>query len=86
MITKEIMSNSKNNVIVLDDMGDKFKSRENFYFTEERHYNFQMIAICRKAAHINNLARLKCDTIYVTTYNGADLFSNSDTVYVCNRN
>ena len=80
------MSNSKNNVIVLDDVWDKFNRHINYCFTEERHYNFQMIAICLKPAYINNLARLKCDTIYFTTYNGADLFSNSNTVYGCYHN
>ena len=33
-----------------------------------------MIEMCHKPAQINNLARVSCDTIYITTYNEANLF------------
>ena len=29
------------------------------------------------------MARMNCDTIYITTYNGADLFQNINTTYNC---
>ena len=48
MITK--MSNFKNSVIVLNDMGEKFNSHINYYFTEGRHYNIKMIVSCHKTA------------------------------------
>ena len=85
-MTKENTSSFKNRVIVLHDMGHKFNSFIKYYFTEGRHYNVQMIVMCHKPAQINNLARLNCDTIYITTYNGADLFSNFNTNYGCNHN
>ena len=33
-----------------------------------------MIVMCHKSAQIINTARMSCDTIYLTTYNGPDLF------------
>ena len=54
-----------------------------YYFTEGRHYNIQMILICHKPAQIINTARMSCDTIYLTTYNGADLFKNFNEIYKC---
>ena len=35
-----------------------------------------MIVMCHKPAQINNMARMSCDTIFITTYNGADLFKS----------
>ena len=55
-------------------MGDKLNKDIAYYFTEGRHYNIQMIVMCPKPAHITNKARMSCDTIYLTTYNGADIF------------
>ena len=71
------MSKFKNTLIVFDDMGDKFNSHINYYFTKGRHYNIQMIVLFHKPVQINNLARLNCETIYITTYNGADLLAIS---------
>ena len=68
------MSKFKDSVIVLNDMGDKLNKDIAYYFTEGRHYNIQMIVMCHKPAEIINTARMSCDTIYLTTYNGADLF------------
>ena len=57
-----------------------------YYFTEGRHYNIQMIVMCHKPAQIINTARMSCDTIYITTYNGADLFKNFNEIYICEHN
>ena len=35
-----------------------------------------MIVMCHKPAQINNMARMNCDTIYITNYNGSDLIKN----------
>ena len=83
MITKNNMQKFRNCVIVLDDMGDKLNKDIDYYFTEERHYNIQMIVMCHKPAQINNTARMSCDTIYLTTYNGSDLFKNFNEIYKC---
>ena len=40
-----------------------------------------MIVMCHKPAQINNTARMSCDTIYLTTYNGPDLFKNFNEIY-----
>ena len=83
MITKNNMQKFRNCVIVLDDMGDKLNKDIDYYFTEGRHYNIQMIVMCHKPAQINNTARMSCDTIYLTTYNGSDLFKNFNEIYKC---
>ena len=75
------MSKFKDSVIVLNDMGDKLNKDIAYYFTEGRHYNIQMIVMCHKPAQIINTARMSCDTIYSTTYNGADLFKNFNEIY-----
>ena len=73
----------KNSVIVLDDMGDKFNKDIVNCFTEGRNKNIQMIVMCHKPAQIGNVARMNCDTVYITTYNGADLFKNFNATYEC---
>ena len=83
MITKNNMHKIQNCVIVLDDMGDRLNKDIAYYFTEDRHYNIQMIVMCHKPAQIINTARVSCDTIYLTTYNGADLFKNFNEIYKC---
>ena len=83
MITKNNMHKFQNCVIVLDDMGDRLNKDIGYYFTEGRHYNIQMIVVCHKPAHIINTARMSCDTIYLTTYNGPDLFKNFNEIYKC---
>ena len=35
-----------------------------------------MIVMCHKPAQIINTARMNCGTIYLTTYNEADLFKS----------
>ena len=55
----------------------------NLYFTDGRHHDIQMSVMCHKTAQINNLARMSCDTIYITTYNVSDLFKNSKDIYKC---
>ena len=62
-------------------MGDRLNKDIAYYFTEGRHYNIQMIVMCHKPAQIINTARMSCDTIYLTTYNGPDLFKNSKEIY-----
>ena len=39
-----------------------------------------------KPAQIINTARMSCDTIYLTTYNGADLIKNFNEIYKCEHN
>ena len=67
-------------------MGDKLNKDIAYYFTEGRHYNIQMIVMCHKPAQIINTARMSCDTNYLTTYNGADLFKNFNEIYKCEHN
>ena len=74
MIIKNIMHNFQNCVIVLDDMGDSLNKDITYYSAEGRHYNIQMIVMCHKPAQIINTARMSCDNIFSTTYNGPDLF------------
>ena len=83
MITKNNMHKFQNCVIVLDDMGDRLNKDIGYYFTEGRHYNIQMIVMSHKPAQIINSARMSCDTIYLTTYNGPDLFKNFNEIYKC---
>ena len=42
--------------------------------------------MCHKPAQIINTARMSCDTIYLTTYNAADLFKNFNEIYKCEHN
>ena len=83
MITKNNMHKFPNCVIVLDDMGDRLNKDIGYYFTEGRHHSIQMIVMCHKPAQIINTARMSCDTIYLTTYNGPDLFKNFKEIYKC---
>ena len=83
MITKNNMHKFQNCVIVLDGMSDRLNKDIGYYFTEGRHYNIQMIVMCHKPAQIINTARMSCDTIYLTTYNGPDLFKNFNEIYKC---
>ena len=64
-------------------MGDRLNKDIAYYFTESRHYNIQMIVLCHKPAQTINKARMSCDTIYLTTYNGPDLFKNFNEIYKC---
>ena len=79
-------SKFKDSVIVLDDMGDKLNKDIAYHFTEGRHYNIQMIAMCHKQAQIINTARMSCDTTYLTTYKGADLFKKINEIFKCEHN
>ena len=45
-----------------------------------------MIVMCHKPAQIINTVRISWDTIYLTTYNGADLFKNFNEIYKCEHN
>ena len=83
MITINNMHKFQNCVIVLDDMGDRLNKDIGYYFTEGRHYNIQMIVMCHKPAQIINTARMSRDTIYLTTYNGPDLFKNFNEIFKC---
>ena len=86
MITSINNTKFKDSVIVLNDMGDKLNKDKAYYFTEGRHYNIKMIVMCHKAAQIINTARMSCETIYLTTYNGADLFKNFKEIYKSEHN
>ena len=81
MITMKNILKFQNSLIVLDDIGDNFNKDVVYYFTEGRNKNIQMIVMCHKPAQIEDMARMNCDTIYITTYNGADLFTNFNTTY-----
>ena len=67
-------------------MGNKLKKDIAYYFTEGRHYNVQMIVMCHKPAQIVKTARMSCDTIYLTIYNGADLFKFFNEMCKCEHN
>ena len=86
MITSKNKSKFKDSVIVLDYMGDKLNKDIVYYFREGRHYNIQMIVMCHEPAQIINTARMSCDTIYLTTYNGADQFEKCNEIYKCEHN
>ena len=46
-----------------------------------------MVVMCHKPAQIINTARMSCDTVYLTIYNGAtDLFKNFNEIYKCEHN
>ena len=45
-----------------------------------------MIVISHKPAQKIKTARMNCDTIHLTTYNGADLFKNFNEIYKCEYN
>ena len=62
-------------------MGDRLNKDLAYYFTEGRHYNIQMIVMCHKPAQIIDTARMCCDNIYLTTYNGTDVFKNFNEIY-----
>ena len=64
-------------------MGDRLNKDIGYYFTEGRHYSIQMIVMCHKPAQIINTAGMSCDTIYLTTYNGPDLFKIFNEIYKC---
>ena len=83
IITMKNTRKFKNSVIVLDKMGDKFNKDIVYYFTEGRNKGIQSIVMCHKQAQLDNLARKNWDTIYKTTYNGADLFKNFNEIYKC---
>ena len=42
-----------------------------------------MSIMCPKPAQIINTARMSSDTLYLLTYNGADLFKNFNEIYKC---
>ena len=42
-----------------------------------------MIVMCHKPAQIKSLARMSCDTIYITNYIWADLFKKFNELYKC---
>ena len=56
VITTQNILKFQNSVIVLDDMGDKFISYIQYYFTEGRHKNIEMIVMCHKPAQKNNMS------------------------------
>ena len=64
-------------------MGSEFSHNMKHYFTEGRHSNIQMIVMCHKPAQIDKMSRMNCDTLYITTYNGPDLFQNFNTTFKC---
>ena len=65
-------------------MGSKLKNDIAEYFSEAGHDDIQMIVMGHKPAQIVKTAGTSCDTIYITTYNGAALFKNFDDIYKSN--
>ena len=65
-------------------MGSKLKNDIADYFSEAGNDDIQMIVMGHKPAQIVNTAGMSCDTIYITTYNGAGLFKNFDDIYKSN--
>ena len=82
MIRSKKTPKLKNSAIVLDDMGYKLIKDIVYYYTEERHHSVQMIVRCHKAAQ---MIITSSDTIYLTTYNGPDLFKKFNEMYRCER-
>ena len=64
-------------------MGNKLKNDIAEYFAGGTHDDIQIIVIGHKPAQIVNTARMSCDTAYITTYKGADLFKNFNEIYNC---
>ena len=83
MITSKNTDYFETSVIVIDDMGYKLKNDIAKYFASGTHDDFQLIAMGHKPAQIVNKARLSCDTIYKTKFNGADLFKSFNEIYKC---
>ena len=83
MITIKNILKFQKIVIVLDDMGDKFNENIVCFFTEGGNKKLQRIVMCHKPAQIETMARMISDTIFITTYNGADLFKIFNTKYEC---
>ena len=83
MITIKNIDKFKNSIIVPDDIGSEFSRHIKYYFTEERHKNIQTIILCHKPAQRDNMSRMDCNTLYIRTYNGPDLFQNLNTTYKC---
>ena len=83
VITIEMTLKFRNNAIVFDDMWDKINRDMAYYFTDGSHHNIQLIVVCYKSAQIINTARNSSDTIYITSYNGPDLFNNFNEILNC---
>ena len=83
MITIKNIDKFKISIIVLDDMGSEFSHHKKNNFTEGRQNNIQMIVMCHKQAQKDNMSRMNCDTLYVTTYNGPVLFKNFNKTFNC---
>ena len=64
-------------------MGNELNNDIAKYFAGGRHDDIQMIVMSHKPAQLINTERMRCDTIYITTYNGADLFRNYNKIYNC---
>ena len=83
MITINNIQKFQISIILLDDVGSEFGTNIKYYFTEGRHNKIQMIVMCHKPAQIDNMSRMNCDSIYITTYNGAHLFKNFIATFNC---
>ena len=66
-------------------MGNKLNKDIADYFAEGRNDDIQMIVMCHKPAQIINTARMSCDAIFITTYNGEDLYINFTEIYKCDQ-
>ena len=77
------MPKFKDSVIVLGHMSDKLNKDIAYYFTVRTNHNNQIIVMCHKPAQIFYTARMSCNTIFMRTDNGADLFKNFKEIYNC---
>ena len=83
MITSKNIDLFDNCLIVIDDMGTRLKCDMAEFFAGGRHDDIQMIVMGHKPAQIVIKAKMSGDTIYKTTYSGADLFKNFNDIYNC---
>ena len=67
-------------------MEDDIKKNTPFQFTEGEHHDNKTIVMCHKPAQIDYAARASTDTIYITTFYGADLLNNFQDTYTCKHN
>ena len=75
-ITSKNIDNVENCVIFLHDMCNEIRNDLADYFAEGRHDDIQIIVMGHKPAQIVKTPRMGCDTIFISTYNGTDLFRN----------
>ena len=64
-------------------MGNKLKNDIAEYFAGGRNDDTQINVMEHKPTQIVNTTRISFETIYITTYNGADLLRHFSEIYTC---